>query len=45
MFGKVETQKKDALRRVSFWEEIEKERGLGLEEAEERAKAKDDFKS
>ena len=45
MFGKVETQKKDALRRVSFWDEIEKERDLGLEEAEERAKDKDDFKS
>ena len=29
---------------MSFWDEIEKERGLGLEEAEERAKAKDDFK-
>ena len=44
VFGKVETHKKDALSRVSFWDEIEKERGLGLEEAEERAKAKDDFK-
>ena len=45
MFSKVETQKKDALCRVSFWDEIEKVRGLGLEETEERAKAKDDFKS
>ena len=44
VFGKVEDQKKDALRRVSSWDEIEKERGLSLEEAEERAKAKDDFK-
>ena len=30
---------------MSFWDELEKERGLGLEEAEERAKAKDDFKN
>ena len=45
IFGKVETNKKDALRRVSFWDELEKERGLGLEEVEERAKARDDFKS
>ena len=45
VFGKVEDQKKDALRRVSSWDELEKERGLSLEEAEERAKAKDDFKS
>ena len=30
---------------MSFWDELEKERGLGLEEAEERAKAKDDFNS
>ena len=45
VFGKVETNKKDALRRVTFWDDLEKERGLGLEEVEERAKAKDDFKS
>ena len=45
VFGKVETNKKDALCRVSFWDELEKERGLGLEEVEERAKARDDFKS
>ena len=45
VFGKVETNKKDALYRVSFWDELEKERGLGLEEVEERAKARDDFKS
>ena len=30
---------------MSFWGELEKERGLGLEEAEERSKARDDFKS
>ena len=45
VFGKVEYQKKDALRRVSYWDELEKERGLSLEEVEERVKAKDDFKS
>ena len=45
VFGKVEYQKKDALRRVSYWDELEKERGLSLEEVEARVKAKDDFKS
>ena len=45
VFGKVETNKKDALRRVTFWDDLEKERGLDLEEVEERAKAKVDFKS
>ena len=29
VFGKVETHKKDALRRVSFWDELEKEKGSG----------------
>ena len=29
---------------MSFWDEIEKERGLSIEETEERAKAKADFK-
>ena len=45
VFDKVETNKKDALCRVTFWDDLEKERGLGLEEVEERAKARDDFKS
>ena len=45
VFGKVETNKKDALRRVIFWDDLEKERELGLKEIEDRAKAKDDFKS
>ena len=44
VFGKVEYQKKDALRRASYWDELEKERGLSLEEVEERVKAKNDFK-
>ena len=43
--GKVETNKEDALRRVTFWDDLEKERGLDLEEVEERAKARVDFKS
>ena len=45
VFGKVETNKEDALPRVSFWDDHEKEKGLVLEEAEERAKARVDFKS
>ena len=45
VFGKVETNKEDALRRVSFWDDREKERGLVLEEVEDRAKARADFKS
>ena len=44
VFGRVEANKKDALCRVTFWDDLEKERGLGLEEVEERAKARDDFK-
>ena len=44
VFRKVETNKEDALRRVSFWDDREKERGLVLEEAEECAKARVDFK-
>ena len=43
MFGTVET-KKEALRRMPFWDDIEKERELVFEEIEERTKAKDDFK-
>ena len=45
VFGKVETNKKDALHRVTFWDDLDKERGLDLEEVKERAKAKVDFKS
>ena len=30
VFGKVETNKKDALRRVTFWDDLKKERGLDL---------------
>ena len=45
VFGKVENNKKDALRRISFWDDREKVRGLDIEEAEERVKARADFKS
>ena len=45
VFGKVETNKKDALRRISFWDDHEKVRGLDLEEAEDRVKARADFKN
>ena len=45
VFGKIETNKEDALRRVSFWDDREKERGLALEEVEEHAKARADFKT
>ena len=30
---------------MTFWDDLEKERGLDLKEIEDRAKAKDDFKS
>ena len=40
VFGKVETNKMDALRRVTFWDDLQKKRGLGLEEVKERAKAR-----
>ena len=30
----METNKKDALRRVTFWDDLEKERDLNLEEVE-----------
>ena len=43
-FWKVENNKKDALRRISFWDDREKVRGLDIEEAEERVKARADFK-
>ena len=45
MFGRVETKKKDALRRATLWDDLDKERELGLKEIEDRAKAKEGFKS
>ena len=44
VFGKVEV-KKEALRRVLFWDDLEKQRELVLDEREERIKAKEEFKS
>ena len=44
VFGRVEANKLEALRRVSYWDDLEKDRELGKEH-EERTKAKDDFKS
>ena len=38
------TKKAEALRRVGFWDNLEKERELSLEETEERVKARDDYK-
>ena len=40
----METNKKDALRRVTFWDDLEKERDLNLEEVEGRVKVRADFK-
>ena len=45
VFGIVEAKKKEALHRASFWDDLEKERELVLEEREERTKAREDFKS
>ena len=45
VFGKVEVKKKEALCRVSFWDDLEKERKLVLEGREERTKAREEFKS
>ena len=45
VFGKVETNKEAALRRVTFWDDCEKVRVLAREETEERVKARADFKS
>ena len=44
-FGRVETKKKEALRRVVFWDDLEKEKELSCEEVEEREKARKDYKN
>ena len=44
VFGKVELNKKEALRRISFWDEVEKGKELSMAEAEEREKARDNYK-
>ena len=45
VFGRVEVKKKEALQRVSFWDDLGKQRELVLEEREERIMAKEEFKS
>ena len=40
----METNKKDALHKVTLWDDLEKERDLKLEEVEERVKARAEFK-
>ena len=45
VFGRVDVKKKEALQRVSFWDGLEKQRELILEEREERIRAKEEFKS
>ena len=42
VFGRVETKKKEALRRVVFWDDLEKEKELSRKEVEEREKARKD---
>ena len=44
VFGNVGTRKAEALHRVGCWDNLEKERELSLEESDERAKARDDYK-
>ena len=44
VFGRVEVQKKEALSRISFWDDLEKEKALSLENTEEREKAREEFK-
>ena len=44
MFGRVEIKNKEALSRVSFWDDLE-ERELDLKEVEERARAREEFKN
>ena len=45
VFGRVEVKKKEALKRVSFWDDREMQRELALEEREERTMAKEEYKS
>ena len=44
VFGNVGTRKVEALHRVGCWDNMEKYRELSLEESEERAKTRDDYK-
>ena len=44
VFGRVEVQKKEALSRIWFWDNSEKDKALSLAESEEREKAREDYK-
>ena len=44
VYERIEVQKQEALCRVSFWDNLEKDMELSLEEVDERNKAKDDLK-
>ena len=44
VFGRVDQKKKEALNRIAFWDDVEKEKVLSLVEAEKREKARVDFK-
>ena len=43
-FRRVDLQKKEALSSISFWDDLEKEKALSLEEIEEREKAREEYK-
>ena len=45
VFGRVETKKMEALRRVALWDDLEKEKELSREEVKEREKAREDYKN
>ena len=44
MFGNVGFRKAEALSRVSYWDNKEKEKELSMEEVEERVKVKGNYK-
>ena len=44
VFGRVEIKKKEALSRISYWDEVEKDKELSLTEAEEREMARENYK-
>ena len=44
VFDKVDLQKKEALSKISFWDDLEKEKAPSLEETEEREKAREEYK-
>ena len=44
VFGRVEIKKNEALSRISYWDEVEKDKELSLTEAEEREMARENYK-